>query len=109
MPGFDRTGPVGAGPATGRGLGYCGNGTAVGAYGFGRGRAGFGRGYGAGFGRGFGYGRGYYAPPVYAPLVEDENLINNELVALKQQKSWLEDQEKALNERLQSLKKDDGK
>lgn len=24
MPGFDRTGPMGFGPATGRGMGYCG-------------------------------------------------------------------------------------
>lgn len=44
MPGFDRTGPRGAGPRTGWGRGPCGGGRAFG-WGFGRG---FGRGFGAG-------------------------------------------------------------
>ncbi|GAH85978.1 unnamed protein product [marine sediment metagenome] len=39
MPGFDRTGPLGQGPLTGRGLGPCGTGI------------GFRRGFGRGFGR----------------------------------------------------------
>jgi hypothetical protein len=71
MPGFDRTGPVGQGPMTGRGLGLCTGavrpGTGYG-YGFGYGR-GFGRGFGRGMGRGFGRGLGYYAPypPFYPP------------------------------------------
>lgn len=47
MPGFDKTGPTGAGPKTGRGMGPCGGGQ-----GFGGGRGGLGRGMGAG--RGFG-------------------------------------------------------
>jgi len=42
MPGFDRTGPRGAGPRSGWGRGPCGRGM-----GFGRG---FGRGFGAGWG-----------------------------------------------------------
>lgn len=79
MPGFDRTGPLGMGPMTGRGLGLCGPRAgrgALGAYGYplrgagrgfapwggGRGRV-WGGGRGAGFsggGRrgGFGAGRG---------------------------------------------------
>ncbi|OAA31606.1 hypothetical protein AT15_05915 [Kosmotoga arenicorallina S304] len=84
MPGFDRTGPMGEGPMTGRGLGYCARpGTGVYAYGYNRrwfwpgrsffGMRGprlawrhgwFGRGYnyGRGFGRGYGrgYGRGWW-------------------------------------------------
>lgn len=49
MPGRDGTGPMGMGPMTGRGAGYCG----------GRGAAqGAGRGLGLGFGRGRGAGRG---------------------------------------------------
>ena len=48
MPGGDRTGPMGQGPMTGRGMGPCGRGL-----GFGRGARGFGR--GAGFGRGMGW------------------------------------------------------
>jgi hypothetical protein len=47
MPGGDRTGPAGAGPMTGRGLGYC-SGSAAPGYAYGRG------GFGGGFGR-----RGY--------------------------------------------------
>lgn len=41
MPGGDRTGPAGAGPMTGRGMGFCTGST----------NAGFGRGCGRGFGR----------------------------------------------------------
>jgi hypothetical protein len=42
MPGGDRTGPLGKGPMTGRGMGYC-----TGVTGFGR----FGKSRGRGFGR----------------------------------------------------------
>ncbi|MFA5713948.1 MAG: DUF5320 domain-containing protein, partial [Bacteroidales bacterium] len=80
MPQGDRTGPMGQGSKTGRGLGYCssydtpgysrefregagrgfGRGGGGGAgRGFGRGAGrGFGGGAGRGFGRGFGWGRG---------------------------------------------------
>lgn len=64
MPGFDGTGPMGAGSMTGGGRGYCAAPGAAaqpvyGGRGFGRGY-GFGRGFGAGFGRGRGYGgRGF--------------------------------------------------
>lgn len=62
MPGYDRSGPIGRGPRTGRGLGLCGG--AQPAYGgwdytgFGLGRGG--RPWGGGRGRGAGgwYGRG---------------------------------------------------
>ncbi|KPJ53556.1 hypothetical protein AMJ39_04070 [candidate division TA06 bacterium DG_24] len=65
MPGLDRTGPMGAGPMTGRGLGLCTGGR--GYYGrtprFGVGRGGFpwggGRGRAWGGGRGWGVGRGW--------------------------------------------------
>ena len=53
MPGFDRTGPEGKGPRTGRGMGQCNPKTPKGqntGRGFGRGF--FGRGAGRGFGRG---------------------------------------------------------
>ncbi len=64
MPGGDRTGPLGAGPMTGRGAGFCAgysmpgymNPYFGGGFGFGRGR---GRGFGRG--RGWGWHRGYYA------------------------------------------------
>lgn len=59
MPGFDKTGPWGQGPMSGRGMGPCGRGMARGV-GFGRG-FGPGRGMGRGFGRGFGRGVGVRA------------------------------------------------
>jgi len=54
MPGGDRTGPLGQGPMTGRGLGYCGGYADPGywsGWGGGRGMA-WGRGGGRGWGRG---------------------------------------------------------
>jgi hypothetical protein len=70
MPGGDRTGPLGLGPRTGRGLGYC-SGYAYPGYlnpvypyaGYGRGRGWGGRGWGrAGF-----FPSGYYYPWAYPP------------------------------------------
>lgn len=59
MPGMDGTGPAGAGPMTGRGLGACAGGRGAGrGYGPGPGR-GYGRGFGAGRGPGFGPGYGF--------------------------------------------------
>lgn len=61
MPAFDRTGPQGQGPMTGRGLGPCGTGRGMGM-GFGRGR-----GYGRGLGRYFGWN----APQTKEEKIED--------------------------------------
>ena len=67
MPGGDRTGPLGWGPMTGRGAGYCAGYPVPGYLNpipgrgwFGVGRGGFpwGGGRGRFFGRGFGFGRG---------------------------------------------------
>lgn len=78
MPRGDRTGPMGFGPRTGRGMGLCSGYPYPGfmnpgpGFGFGRG-FGFRRGFG--FGRGFGRGRGwrqagfgYWGPP-YPPMM----------------------------------------
>ena len=54
MPGGDRTGSMGQGPGTGRGLGYC---SGFDTPEFTKG-AGYGMGRGFGFGRGMRYGRG---------------------------------------------------
>lgn len=48
MPQGDRTGPMGQGPITGRGLGFCS----------GFDTPGYAKGFGGGMGRGFGFGRG---------------------------------------------------
>jgi hypothetical protein len=104
MPLGDRTGPVGTGPRTGRGLGLCSGYAAPGylnaGYGYGRG-AGFGRGGGFRRGMGYGFGRGFgwnYVPAA-APTKEDEkNFLKSEIErltetvdSLKKQLSQLED------------------
>lgn len=60
MPGFDGTGPLGQGPRTGRGLGYCAPGL------------GFGRGYGLGRGRGLGRGLGRELAEIKTMLQEQK-------------------------------------
>ena len=104
MPWGDRTGPLGYGPRTGRGLGYCsGNnvpGYMVGGRGLGLGR-GFGRGWGRGYGfrgAGWGYG-GYYAPyPPYTLSPEDEKRY------LEDRKRWLEEELNYINKRMSETK-----
>ena len=102
MPGGDRTGPLGAGPRTGRGLGYCsGNPYPGWVYGPGRGW-GFGR--GRGWGRGF-WGRGrwwwygpYYPAPYSVPYDE-----KTEKQALEAEANFLKNRLKELEQRLAEL------
>ncbi len=92
MPGFDRTGPAGQGPMTGRRRGLCAD-EEAGATGYGwgfgrglgRGRFGnWGRGGGFGFGRGFGFfGYGANREP-------SDDDVKDEISFLKNQISWLE-------------------
>lgn len=84
MPGFDKTGPNGMGPMSGRGMGYCAGGM----------RGGFGRGFrrGSGFGRGFGIGNGF-CPWVQAPLTKEE------------EKKMIEEEIKNIEAYLKELKK----
>ena len=118
MPGGDRTGPMGQGPMTGRGAGYCA-GFGMPGYanpglgrGYGRGYGmGFGRGYGRGGGRGFrhwfwatglpgwarsGWGVGAYAPP--APMTDQD-----ELDMLKAQAAQLQQNLQQINQRIDEL------
>jgi hypothetical protein len=107
MPLGDRTGPLGLGPRTGRGLGYCA-GYDVPGYLNPIGR-GFGYGRGFGFGRGFGYGRGYgwgfrYAqafgyPYRYGYTQADEKAV------LSSQAKALEEELNAIKARLAELEK----
>lgn len=108
MPGFDRSGPMGQGSQTGRGMGKC-NPDAPSTeqfYGFGRGmgcRRGFGAGFG-GAGRGWGRGANYFGPvagnnqPV-APVSEQETLrtqadqLQQSLAAIQQRLDALEKKE----------------
>lgn len=85
MPGFDRTGPLGGGPRTGWGRGYCTAGTGAGRInqsgmtrGLGRGGIPWGGGRGRCFGgRGVAFARAFpYSPPT-SPAYESESLRNS--------------------------------
>lgn len=95
MPGFDRSGPMGAGPMTGGRRGLCnpantGYGTrSAEPFGFGRGM-GLGRGFRGGYGRNMGrtFGRwGWNQPsyyPAYSQSPEDElNMLRAEANSVK--------------------------
>ena len=84
MPGFDRSGPQGQGPLTGRGLGPCGRGLA-----FGRGR---------GFGRGFAW-RTQPVYPVREPTLtkeEEKKILEAELAEIKAETQEIEKRLKEL-------------
>lgn len=118
MPRGDRTGPMGYGPRTGRGMGYCSGYDAPGYMhpgpGMGWGRGGFyggrwGRGFGPGWGRGYGPGRGWgwwgwgagpYGPP-YAP--DEAAASEQELSELKAEAEALQDQLRAIQARIDEL------
>jgi hypothetical protein len=90
MPNFDRSGPNGQGPMTGRGAGYCaGNEQPAPRWGRGLGRF-FGN---RGFGRNFIGGAGYNAP---STNVQEED-------ALRQQQSWLQNQLESISQRIEQL------
>ncbi len=99
MPWGDRTGPFGAGPRTGRGLGYCAGNTVPGymvggpGWGFGRG---WGRGFGRGWGRGwFGRGRGFWHP-AYVPFAYE--------YSKEDEKRFLESEIEGLTKAIETLK-----
>jgi len=115
MPGFDGTGPMGAGPRTGRGLGYCTGGPRPGygwggygagrggmpwgggrgrAWGGGRGRGGWGPGYG-----GYGYGGGN---PYGAPYPPDNPDAPYDPAG---ERAWLEAMVNDLQNELDSIQK----
>lgn len=119
MPRGDRRGPEGAGPMTGRGLGFCaGNdrpGFAANAapQGFYRGfRGGAGRGPGRGMGYGRGYGMGYArtnAPAYQQPAAEENQgqLTNQDQIErLENTASSLQNQLEEIKAQLDELKKD---
>ncbi len=109
MPGFDRTGPWGAGSMTGGRRGLCAS-MSTGANWFGRGRGSRrgmgpdrgGRGYGFGMSRGFGRSAGppdYYDMPYSSasPMNRDQeiNFLQNQAQAMKEE---LEDIEARISE-----------
>ena len=91
MPNFDGTGPTGAGPRTGRGMGPCAGSWGAG-YGM-RGR-GYGRGMGAGCACPMGMG-GFYSPRNQLAVLKDEEaMLANELETLREEIKALEGEAK---------------
>jgi len=129
MPFGNQTGPMGQGPMTGRGEGYCagydkpGYANPVPGRGVGFGYGWFGRGRGwrnwyratglPGWQRArMGYpawgNRGYYSPayPPTSPTVKEEKeMIKEEREMIQQEMGMLKEQTKALENRLEELKK----
>ena len=115
MPGFDQTGPMGAGPMTGGSRGRCnpamaGNIPAYGGgYGYSRGlglRRGFRGGYGSGAGRGRGGSRGYgWGPPAPAPAYMPAYSMDaaSEMDRLKADAEYLKKSLEAINKRMEEL------
>jgi len=121
MPGGDRTGPLGLGPGTGWGMGYCygypvaGYANPAGGRWFGFGR-GWGRGMGwgrGGFGRGRGFWRGGAYPYAYNPGVysyasygypDAPNITpQQEADMLREEAKSMQDEIKSINERIAEL------
>ena len=98
MPGGDRTGPLGAGPRSGRGMGYCSGynlpGFATPGAGF-RGWLGFRRG-----GGGRGWRHRFFATgiPGWVPPTPEQ-----ETADLKAQADWLKGQLDAIQKRIEEL------
>jgi hypothetical protein len=92
MPGFDRTGPQGAGPRTGRGMGYCNSYSQTPVF---RGGLGLGRG-----GAGRGWRRRFYTTgiPGWVPPTPEQ-----ETADLKAQANWLKEQLDAIQKRIEEL------
>ena len=127
MPGGDRTGPLGFGPMTGRGAGFCAGYSVPGYMNPvpGAGYRGWGRGRGGGFGFGGGWGRGRrnrfyatgltgwqraawapawggaypYSYPPAAPVITREQ----ELDALKSQAAYFEDALKDIQRQIEEI------
>lgn len=109
MPGFNRTGPMGAGPMTGGARGLCNpynagtNQRFMGGAGYGRGlamRRGFRGGYGPGRGRGYGPGYGWY-PPDPGPVYPADTSV--EIDMLKAQAGDLKNALDAVHKRIDEL------
>ena len=84
MPRRNGTGPLGQGPRTGWGMGPCGGGM-----GWGRG---FGKGFGCGFGRFWRFGSQVSPKDEKQMLEEEAGVLEDELKAVKERLSELKDQ-----------------
>ena len=86
LPGRDGTGPLGRGPVTGRGTGFCSGGY---------------RRFGCGYGRGFGFRRAF--GPANLPYGRDFYNADDEREFLTRQAEYLQRQAERINKRLSEL------
>lgn len=86
MPAFDKTGPQGQGPMTGRGMGRCGGGQGMGR------RMGFGRccGRGRGLGRYFGWNTPQTKEEQKTDLLEYKKALQEELEDVSKEEKELD-------------------
>lgn len=112
MPAFDGTGPMGFGPRTGGGFGFCSPGARMypaGApvYGVGRGGIPYGGGRGFAYGGGRGRGRGFWRRGVVpvAPVAPAQWSQEDELAYLQDQAQAIQNQLAQINERIAELTK----
>ena len=111
MPGGNGTGPMGMGPMTGRGMGYCAGYPRPGFV-----NPGFGRGTGWGRCRGQGFGMGwrnrwvdpFNSAPVYPaqPYMQPPT-AQNEADALKDQAKYFSEALESINKRISEIEKGD--
>jgi len=93
MPGFNKTGPDGLGPQTGRRMGPCADNENF--------QSGYSKGRGPGWGRGRGFGRGFgFFGFGRSNQVSEDSALENEI-------DFLKDQISALEKRLSRKKKTD--
>jgi hypothetical protein len=98
MPGGDGTGPLGRGPMTGGGFGFCAGFSHPGYTNPGIGR-GLGRGGGRGFRRVFyGRGRGFFGRPYY------QDTYYPTVQSREEEKTYLENMVKGLEEEISSIR-----
>jgi hypothetical protein len=101
MPGRDQTGPLGAGPATGRGAGGCsGTGAPAGARSF----AAWGAGRGGRSSRG-GWRHRFLQTGLFRWQRSPASQTEAELDGLKQEAGWLQSQLTAIQQRITELEK----
>jgi len=113
MPGFDQTGPMGAGPMTGGARGLCNPANAgynprfTEGFSYGRGlglRRGFRGGFGPDRGLGRGFGRGYeWYPPAAGPAYPADT--SEEIDMLKADANYMQKSLDAINKRIEELEK----
>jgi len=115
MPRGDGTGPLGLGPMTGRGLGYCAGNVVPGfmvpgpglGLALGRGRF-FGRGFARfyGFGRGFAWRANLFVPNLYVPISPISQVpIQSPYLSIEQEKIMLEQNLNFLVKQIELIKK----